>query len=82
MSLRGNNHPIVTRGFRVSRAPSHHTLQGGLPAFLNLHGRKFLVETYKYYFNRQAPVAQKTADELVFRRFQGEGVEFFKVGLH
>ena len=30
--------------------------------------------------NPQAPVAQKTADELVFRRFQGEGVEFFKIG--
>ena len=28
-------------------------------------------------FNSQAPVAQKVADEVVFRRFQGEGVEFF-----
>ena len=28
-------------------------------------------------FNPQAPVAQKTADEVVFRRFQGEGVVFF-----
>ena len=27
--------------------------------------------------NPQAPVAQKSADEVVFRRFQGEGVEFF-----
>ena len=27
--------------------------------------------------NPQAPVAQKIADEVVFRRFQGEGVEFF-----
>ena len=26
--------------------------------------------------NPQAPVAQKIADEVVFRRFQGEGVEF------
>ena len=25
----------------------------------------------------QAPVAQKIADEVVFRHFQGEGVEFF-----
>ena len=33
-------------------------------------------------FNPQAPVAQKTADEVVFRRFQGEGVEFFKIGPH
>ena len=27
--------------------------------------------------NPQAPAAQKVADEVVFRRFQGEGVEFF-----
>ena len=35
-------------------------------------------ERFSYrVFNPQAPVAQKTADEMVFRRFQGEGVEFF-----
>ena len=34
------------------------------------------------YFNPQAPVAQKNADEEVFRRFQGEGVEFFEIGPH
>ena len=34
------------------------------------------------FFNPQAPVAQKLADEVVFRRFQGEGVEFFKIGPH
>ena len=28
-------------------------------------------------FNPQAPAAQKTADEVVFRRFQSEGVAFF-----
>ena len=28
-------------------------------------------------FNPQAPVAQKVADEVVFRRFREEGVEFF-----
>ena len=32
----GNSRPIVTRGFRVSRAPPHHTS----PAFLNLQGRR------------------------------------------
>ena len=32
--------------------------------------------------NPHTPVAQKTADELVFRGFQGEGVEFFKIGPH
>ena len=40
MSLTANSHPIVSRGCRVSRAPPHHTLRGGLPAFINLHGRK------------------------------------------
>ena len=29
------------------------------------------------FVNPQAPVAQKIANEVVFRRFQGEGVEFF-----
>ena len=33
-------------------------------------------------FNPQAPVAQKVADEVVFRRFRGEGVEFFSIGPH
>ena len=31
--------------------------------------------------NPQAPVTQKIADEVVFRHFQGEGVEFFKSDL-
>jgi len=29
------------------------------------------------YFKSQTPVAQEIADEVVSRRFQGEGVEFF-----
>ena len=33
------------------------------------------------HINPQAPVAQKSADEVVFRCFQGEGVEFFKSDL-
>ena len=32
---------------------------------------------FKCILNPRAPVAQKIADEMVFRRFQGEGVEFF-----
>ena len=32
--------------------------------------------------NPQALVVQKVADEVVFRRFRGEGVEFFKIGPH
>ena len=31
----------------------------------------------KFQIDPQAPVAQKIADEVVFRRFQGEEVEFF-----
>ena len=31
-----------------------------------------------FTLNLHTPVAQKVADEVVFRRFQGEGVEFFK----
>ena len=31
-------------------------------------------------FNPYTPVAQKIADEVVFRRFHGEGVELFKIG--
>ena len=38
--------------------------------------------TRYYHVNPQAPVAQKVADELVFRCFQGEGVEFFQIGPH
>ena len=30
-----------------------------------------------FILNPQAPVARKIADEVVFRCFQGEGVEFF-----
>ena len=32
--------------------------------------------------NPPAPIAQKVADEMVFRRFQGEGVKFLQIGLH
>ena len=35
----------------------------------------------KIIVNPNAPVVQKVADEVVFRRFQGEGVEFFKSDL-
>ena len=37
----------------------------------------FLFKNITKYFNPQAPVTQKVVDEVVFRRFQGEGVEFF-----
>ena len=33
-------------------------------------------------FNPHTPVAQKVTDEVVFRRFKGEEVEFFKIGPH
>ena len=32
--------------------------------------------------NPHTPVAEKIADEVVFRRLQGEGVEFFKIEPH
>ena len=31
----------------------------------------------EFSVNPQAPVARKIADEVVFRRFQGEGFKFF-----
>ena len=37
---------------------------------------------YGIEINPQAPVVQKIANEVVFRRFKGEGVEFFKIGHH
>ena len=40
----------------------------------NLYSSLFLIWAK---INPQVPVAQKTADEVVYRRFQGEGVEFF-----
>ena len=36
----------------------------------------FVTKSSGYKMNPQAPVAQKVADEVVFRRFRGEGVEF------
>ena len=36
-----------------------------------------MIMTKKGQVNPQAPVAQKIADGMVFRRFQGEGVELF-----
>ena len=33
-----------------------------------------------FFLNTQAPVAQKVADEVVFRRFLGEVVDFFSIG--
>ena len=44
----------------------------------NCHGQNNL----NLNVNPQAPVAQKIADKVVFRRFQGEGVKFFKIGPH
>ena len=32
--------------------------------------------------NPHTPVAQKISDEVIFRRFQGESVEFFKIKSH
>ena len=41
-------------------------------------GLVILVRIYKeHLLNPHTAVAQKVADEVIFRRFQGEGVEFF-----
>ena len=40
----------------------------------------FLIYYSSLPLNPHTPVEQKVADEVVFRRFQGEGVEFFKIG--
>ena len=36
----------------------------------------------KVDINPHTPVAQKVPNEVVFRRFQGESVEFFKIKSH
>ena len=45
--------------------------------FLLRNNRYHLITKTMIFFNPQAPVAQKIEDDAVFRRFQGEGVEFF-----
>ena len=40
------------------------------------------VRSFKTYLNHQAPVAQKIANEVVFRRSKGERGEFFLIGPH
>ena len=41
---------------------------------------KIVLKANSCFFRPQAPVAQKIADEVGFRHFQGEGVEFFQIG--
>ena len=41
-----------------------------------------VIKRSQLFINPQTPVAQKVADEVAYRRFQGEGVEFFLVGPH
>ena len=50
---------------------------GHVPFFL-ISSEKFCEIIIFSKINPQAPVAQKSADEVVFRHLQGEGVEFFK----
>ena len=51
---------------------------------LTLSGKIKLLELLKPFttVNPQALVAQKITDEVVFRRLQGEGVDFFLIGPH
>ena len=48
------------------------------PLFIKTN-RLWIEKNHRAYLilDPQAPVAQKIADEVVFRSFQGEGVEFF-----
>ena len=39
-------------------------------------------QSSKITLNPQAPVAQKVADEVIFRRFKDEGVDFLKIRPH
>ena len=56
--------------------------------YLNMVSTRYREEISTRYregeqcFNPQTPVAQKSADEVVFRHFRGEGVEFFQIGPH
>ena len=42
-----------------------------------MYFKSLKVSNWTFKINPPAPVAQKIADEVVFRRFQGEEVEFF-----
>ena len=42
-----------------------------------LSGATNLIVLWREIFNPHTPVAQKVGDEVFFRRFKGEGVEFF-----
>ena len=58
LEKRGDSHLIVTRGSRVSRAPPHHILQGGLPAFLHLYGI-INIHSNQVRFFRDSPSNEK-----------------------
>ena len=47
------------------------------PIALSLLNRRGLEGFLANNINPHTPVAQKVADKVVFRRFKGEGVEFF-----
>ena len=38
-----------------------------------------ILSTFRKLNNPQAPIVNKSADELIFRRFQGKGVDIFKI---
>ena len=44
---------------------------------VRLFEKKYSSQTKNFSIKPHTPVAQKVADEVVFRRFLGEGVEFF-----
>ena len=55
-------------------SPKYVKAQGKIVAWADILGK---VRNFYFPISPQAPGAQKIADEVVFRHFQGEGVEFF-----
>ena len=47
-----------------------------------LKWRNTFEKSFVSEINPHTPIAQKVVDEMVFRRFQGKGVEFFLIGPH
>ena len=60
VSLTGNSHSFVPRDSHVSRAPPHHALRGGIPAFLNLHGSFIYRLLYKITFKEAWSIGDLT----------------------
>ena len=64
--------------FKILRtAPGYNLQHLKIHEYLDIPMKKHNKSVTTSWLNPQAPVTQKTVDEVIFRRFQGEGVEFF-----